>query len=236
MNYGALNTGTLNGTSSTDEDATLLDGVISDYVFKADGIFSNILVGGVDASWTLKANCAFSDVLSDGVISSWTLKANNILSDVLSGGLARTFGIGSKYIISCVVNGGISQSETLYAGLSRTLVGGVAYDWALPHNDLLGYYGALNTCIVNYGTLNGTSNTGEDITLLIGCVVNGGISQSETLSAGLSLTFVGGITSTWRLTDTDISSYYGDMLHNTWQLAIESATLILEINTPIGDS
>jgi hypothetical protein len=128
MNYGAFNTGSLNGTSSTDENATLFGGIISSCTFKADGIFDDIFISGIVAT------CI----------------------------------INSKYVISCVGNGGISQTEILSAALSQCLVGGVV--------------------------------------------------------------------STWTLTDIDVSSYFGDMLHNTWQLVITSATLTLEINTPIGDS
>jgi hypothetical protein len=233
MNYGALNTGTLNGTSSTDENATLLGGVVSGWTIQSSVLVSEFMAGGVASSWTLKANALFSDVLSGGVASSWTLNANAVFGDVLSGGVASSCALKANAVFGDVLSGGVASSCALKANdiFSDVLCGGISSGWTLPCGTLLDYYGVLNT-----RTLNGTSSAYEDTTLLIDCVINGGVSQPETLSAELSLLFFGGVSSTWRLTDIDVSSYYGDMLHNTWQLAVTSATLILEINTPIGDS
>jgi hypothetical protein len=71
-------------------------------------------------------------------------------------------------------------------------------------------------------------------------MLNSGVMKYSSTDAALRIMpatiLSGGIHTDYHLSDVDISSYYGDMLHNTWQLEIASVTELLEISTPIGDS
>jgi hypothetical protein len=239
MNYGALDTSILNGTASTDEDAILLGGIVSDWIIQ--GTFGIILTGGTGSSWTFPYSyisnnsgalntytfngsssicedntLLISYVSNGGIRQSETLSAG--LSLIFVGGIISSYTLKANNVLSSVMFGGIASNFILKTNtlISDILVGGITSDWTFIYDDnVFNDYGMLNT-----GALNYISSTDKDDTLFVNCIINGGVASNYVFKANFLFNH-----------NPD-----GDMLHNTLQLVITSATLILDINTPIGDS
>jgi hypothetical protein len=129
---------------------------------------------------------------------------------VLFGGYSQASKIDAGRIISSNLNSGNSSSNVAEAKLrtSVTLDSGVS------------------------------SNTFAEASSVIQNIFAGGVKSTAFAWTQLvvSQTLTGGLEESYSFNDAEITSYFGDMLHNNGKLEISSATILLEIETPEGDS
>jgi hypothetical protein len=219
-------------------------------------IGSNISSGGIfRAGRYFDAGIRLSPVLPGGINNSSSNSSKYSIAAVLSGGMESFATVNSKEIKSSVMLQGTLEASTDHSAniiIGSTGVGGVSsfysYDSLLVASVVLQNNEFLETSEFN-GQLIGNSK------------LQGGVSSNYCLEAlqktnnklfdlegiknstevgrqiKVEPAIIGGVYSfNLTMSDTDIASFYGDMLHNTWALEIASATQVLEIEVPIGDT
>lgn len=233
-----------------------LDGGITRFdSLNSELVSSPKLIGGsvastslVDALYRIDA-APYGGTDNTGLLGSTGLTANSMLT----GAIESASAFDATFDIDCAMNGGESSSgfaEAQYridfvgsAGLSNTQELNAAYkfDAALPLTSFESNATFDAAQDISFKQVaNFATNNNLDSWLIASPVLSGGVLSSSSTDAALAIIppvfLIGGVHSDARLTDVDIASFYGDMLHNTWQLEITSATELLEISTPIGDS
>lgn len=198
-------------------DAVTSTGVVSDSDVGGNGIIANVLLRD-----------------SIGASSNGLVEASLVASTEMDGGVAQTLTVlSANLIVSPVANGGVGTTTTLDAAV-RTRVTLQGYELTTDSSAS----GSLKTAVFLRDGADSTS--GFDAMLLADTVLSSGAHRGCLFDAPIRIIpptiLSGGLSNDYRLSDADIASYYGDMLHNTWQLEIASATELLEISTPIGDS
>lgn len=180
---------------------------------------------GVGASYRLWASLA-GGADSVSVVESSALRSSILLRD----GIDVTGFVDAMHALDAIRHGGMSQSQRIESALGL-------------HIKL--NYGVESVSTNNAAyRLSPTAVGGMDSTSLISSSIKGnqilpsGVGSAATLWTQLvvSQTLGGGIMDSYSLADAEISSYYGDMLHNTGALEVSSATLPLNIETPKGDT
>lgn len=217
---------------------------------------SNISSGGIfRAGRYFDASIRLSPVLVEGSSTNTIITSRYKVDAVVTGGLGSHSLIDSKYLKSSVMLQGdlaATSSYDAYLVIGSTGVGGITRDKE--------FTGLLNVTAVLYGE---SLESGSELVggLLSSPKLQLGISANSLLQAGqktdnklydpegiknntevgrqikVEPAIIGGVYSfNLTMSDTDIASFYGDMLHNTSQLEIASATQVLEIEVPIGDT
>ena len=196
-------------------DACMVGGLTQNSVVDSHGIIANILLrDGIESSNTFSALLVADSELDDGIAQTLTVLRADLRADaVISGGAAANSSIDAALRCSITLSGGVST----YSLIDSHLV-----------------------CSIKLFNAEFYTNAVVDAVLIPNVHLNYGVAaQNETggtLRIVPPIIVTGGVYSDYQLSDADISSYYGDMLHNTWQLEITSATELLEISSPIGDS
>jgi hypothetical protein len=239
-----------------DCNALLQSGIQSADTLGGGIIGSNISSGGIfRAGRYLGAGIRLSPVLVEGINKSTSANSGYRIGAVLTGSLLGSSLVGSKDIKSSVMLQGAIPSAVDYgAGLviGSTGVGGLSRD--------SGFDSLLNVSAVLQGNL---PEAGWELASNFASIpkLKDGINSGSLLQAGqktdnklfdpegiknstevgrqikVEPAIIGGVYSfNLTMSDTDIASFYGDMLHNTSQLEIASATQVLEIEVPIGDT
>lgn len=195
-------------------DAVLHSGVDNASLVGSNGIIANIFLrGGVGASSFTSATMLADSELDDGIAQTLSVVRADIRADaVVAGGASSANMAAAKLKTTGVLSGNFASSQTIDSKIRIHVFIPAGFSSTNSFNA-----GLKANARLNHGV--GVTNTA------------GGL-----LRVTPPIIVTGGIHTDYQLSDADISSYYGDMLHNTWQLEIASATELLEISTPIGDS
>lgn len=194
--------------------AVLHSGIDNANLVDSNGIIANIFLrGGIGASGFTSATLLADGELDDGIAQTLSVVRADIRADsVVAGGVSSTNMTAANLNTRVVLSGNLASSQTIDSRL-------------MTHLFIFAGFSSPNTF---------------DAGLKSDARLNHGVSVTSSTGGLLRVTppiiVTGGIHTDYQLSDADISSYYGDMLHNTWQLEIASATELLEISTPIGDS
>ena len=185
----------------------------SSYI-QSNYIIDALLVDGLNSYSIVEANDLLASINLQGEISSNAVFYSNIIiNPSLLGGIESTCNVVSNLIIDGSLSGGFDIPYSLLGDLdcSPMLQGSL-----------------FNETIVN-STQKVDNVLGDTYGIASGVYFGGQIKIEPVI--------IGGIYSpSMYVNDNDISSYIGDMLHNTSQLGIASATQILKIEVPIGDT
>lgn len=212
--------------------AAELDGGVSNSgTFNSELVSSATLLGGTDGVWTVGADMRKWATLSYGVESVSIVESLPLRSNVFLYDGAESSGANDASIdLSAVIFGGYSQDCRVVAG---QVIG-------CAMNDGLHSFSSTDHSLkVSTSLNNGVSSTNtSDAFSVIQNIFAGGVESSASTWTQLvvSQTLFGGLEDSYSFNDAEIASYFGDMLHNNGALEIGSATVLLEIETPEGDS
>lgn len=219
-------------------DAVMVDdaGTSSNTTVGGKYRLSGVLSGGMSTTDSAgSAPLVASINIAGGFSTHDTCDAAQAISPVITGGAnTQTAVFTAGYIIDSALNNGIHNTDIIaaYQTLTTVISGGFA--------STIGYADAALT--IEPTIEGGVSQRDKaDAYLLVSQYLLGGLARGNNFDAFVRVIppvfLLGGVVTTdLASSDADISSYYGDMWHNTWQLEIASVTDLLEIETPTGDS
>jgi hypothetical protein len=210
-----------------------LDGGINDSSSTNSELISSAsLIGDAsssDCSVSADYNCWAT--LSEGVSSNSIVESMPLRSNIfLAGNSESTTELDGIIQIDAVLFGGYSQASRIDAGriISSNLNNGNS-------SNNIAEAKLFASAILDSGV---NSNTVAEASSVIQNIFAGGVKSTAFMWTQLlvSQTLKGGLAESYSFNDAEIASYYGDMLHNNGKLEISSATILLEIETPEGDS
>jgi hypothetical protein len=192
---------------------------------------AKLLDNASNSSDCISANYICWATLSEGTSSNSVVGSMPMRSNIfLAGNDESNSKLDGIIQIDAVLFGGYSQASKIDAG--RTI-----------SSNLNNGYFSSNTLGAKLRTSvtldNGVSSSAfAEASSVIQNIFTGGVKSTAFAWTQLvvSQTLKGGLAESSSFNDAEISSYYGDMLHNNGGLEISSATILLEIETPKGDS
>ncbi len=179
--------------------------------YKVDAVLSD----GLEAFSLLDSKDVKSSVMLQGEFySSADYSANLVVGSTGVGGVDSNSGFGSLLNVSAVLQGNVPETGWELVG---NLVGNSKLQGGTNSSSLLQAEQKTDNKLFDVEGIKNSTEVGRQIKVEP-AIIGGVYSFNLTMS------------------DTDIASFYGDMLHNTSQLEIASATQVLEIEVPIGDT
>jgi hypothetical protein len=193
------------------------------------------LIGGEAVSSSVQAGSRIGVMLTGSISVSSDAGAQDLIASVrLQGGFDRGEEFDAGTIIGSTGVGGFSEEAELGGRLiSSSRLGGGVTSGATSMAADLGTWAKLQGGVYSIGAVEAGMKThnmlGDPEGIKAGTYVGRQLKVEPVIIGGV-------YSSNFSMSDTDIASYYGDMFHNTSALEIASATQVLEIEVPIGDT